>query len=400
MLHLPQSTTASERVAISLVQGNNAFLRCLDEMKICDALPDEQELMACLDWNKLVPAFYTAVIQNKLLEDYFSSEFLLELKTYYRSSVLHSMQLEGVFRSMVPLLQKENIDIILFKGIVLAQLVYPTPTLRPMLDIDLLVEPNNVDKARQILVRAGCTPMYETESRHTMGHWRHIPPLVYRDIPIEIHQRLLLPHETMYPGMEEMAEKVIAIDILGSRFRTLSPEYHLFYLVYHLQKHALQGYIKLIWLLDIRLFLEKYQSALHTEELEYLTSGSKDIYHSFAAVQNILNCKLIKIPEDYPVKEIDKAGSLFLTRCNNKRLAEPKIKSFHVIRKRNTFKGKFLFIFGRLFPNTAYVRSIFHVRYKILTPFYYPVLYSKYLRKLIYTYRSKTIRHPEQEPME
>ena len=42
------------------------------------------------------------MIQNKLLEDYFSSEFLLELKTYHRSSVLQSLQLENIFTTFAP----------------------------------------------------------------------------------------------------------------------------------------------------------------------------------------------------------------------------------------------------------------------------------------------------------
>ncbi len=380
---MPQYISASEKVAISLIRGNNSFLRCLDEMKICDELPDERELMICLDWNRLVPVFYTSVVQSKLLEDYFSSEFLLELKTYYRSSVLHSMQLEGVFWTIAPLLQDEGIDFIPFKGIVLAQQVYPTPPLRPMLDIDILVDPKNVDKTKEILIRNNCTPLYEVESKHTMGQWRHIPPLLYRDVPIEIHQRLFLSHEEMFLQQEELIANTSIENILGYQLRTLSPEHHLFYLIYHLQKHAEQGYIKLIWLLDIRLFWEKFRSSINMEEVERLLNQSKGLYNSIAAIQEILNCKLIEIPETANIKEINQTIRFFLSRCNNRGLKTERIKSIEVLKKRNTLKSKLWFIVGRLFPKPSYIKSTFNIRHKILVPFCYPLLYLRYIQKLI-----------------
>jgi hypothetical protein len=378
-----QSLSSSEKIVISLIRGNQYFIRCLDEMKICDNLPEEQELMEYLIWNKLIPVFNSSIIRNKLLEEYFTSDFLRELNVQYRFSILKHLQLEGVFRTIIPLFQKEGIDFVPFKGTVLSQQVYETPALRPMLDIDLLVAPKDVAKAKDILLNIGASSMYEIESKHTMGLWRHIPPLIYRGIPIEIHQQLFLSYEESYIHTNEIIQKITQETIYDMPCQVLSPEHHLFYLIYHLHKHVTKDYIRLIWFLDIRLYWEKHQYTLKKEEFETLLTHSNELYRkSLWAIQEILSINIIDPPDDSYKMDHEQMVSEYLMKCKNPDFQNQEIRSIDVIRNLTGLKQKLLFIKGRIFPTPSYVSSKYKIRHKPLILLYYPVLYVSYLKKV------------------
>lgn len=308
-----QSLHSSEKIAISLIRGNHSLIRCLDEMKICDDLPDEQKLMNDLAWHRLIPAFYVSVIQNKLLEDYFSSEFLLELQTYHRRSVLQSLQLENIFTTFAPLLQNENIDFMLFKGITLAHQVYPTPPLRPILTIDILVDPSNVNKTNEILIWHGCIPNYNMEQQQLTNMKVQVSTLQYNDVSIEIHTDLFPDHEDELIPLTEIFSKAFTGNILGYTIHTLIPEHHLVYLIYRLHKHAHQDFVKMIWLLDLRLFLEKFQSSINLNEVELILQKSKNLLLSLAAIQEILKCDFIKAENPFSIKETNEAIRQFVS---------------------------------------------------------------------------------------
>jgi len=382
-LNWSQSVTPSEKVVIALIRSNQAFIRCLDEMKICNQLPDEMELVDYLIWNKLIPIFYTSIIHNKLLDEYFTSDFLEELKALYRVSILKHLNLESVFRIIAPLLHQEGINFIAFKGIVLSQQVYATPSLRPMLDIDILVSPADLNKAKTTLLDLGAVSMYEVESKHTMGKWRHLPPLVYRDIPIELHQQLFLSHEESYLTEAEIIPKLVPEQIYETSCEALSPEHHLFYLIYHLHKHVMQDYIRLIWLLDIRLFWEKYQATFHMKEFKEILDRTNGVYNSsLDAIQKILDITIIEQPEGPDKQNNDEMVLQYLSRCNSKGHLKQRIKSVKAIQKIHGIKNKLWFISGRLFPNPSYVASKYKISHQFLIPLYYPKIYAGYFQKL------------------
>lgn len=82
------------------------------------------------------------------------------------------------------------VPLILLKGAALAHLIYPAPELRPMIDIDILIEPGHAEAA----VRAASDLGYAFASRHPSkfaGRLHHIPvgEMVQSGFPIflEIH---------------------------------------------------------------------------------------------------------------------------------------------------------------------------------------------------------------------
>jgi hypothetical protein len=91
-----------------------------------------------------------------------------------------------------------DIPMILLKGAALAHLIYPTPELRPMVDIDILIDPAKTEAAIRIAGDLGFT----FASRHASKYAKrmhHVPPAVTNQsgfrIFLEIHTDTMSPYQ-------------------------------------------------------------------------------------------------------------------------------------------------------------------------------------------------------------
>jgi hypothetical protein len=98
-----------------------------------------------------------------------------------------------------------GVSALALKGAALIEMVYPAPGLRPMVDIDLLVDPSSLDGAVCALCAAGYSTDAGMAPRMLDGrHW-HYPRLIRSDrrFGVELHRRLSF-------GFEELAAGVMA----------------------------------------------------------------------------------------------------------------------------------------------------------------------------------------------
>ena len=149
------------------------------------------------------------------------------------------------------LLQDAGIEHLFLKGIVLAAQAYPSPTLRPMRDLDLLVRPSDLARARAILAQAG-------GELHSMAHKpahaptegaKHATPVwsPRQVVSVELHGHLAEP----FPGLNLTAfaqfeltiwERATSVQIGGQTLPCLAPEDMCLHLVMHgLYDHELNN---------------------------------------------------------------------------------------------------------------------------------------------------------------
>ncbi|WP_169542632.1 nucleotidyltransferase family protein [Sphingomonas baiyangensis] len=118
---------------------------------------------------------------------------------------LHALRERGMFRALAigrecahihAMLADAGIDHVFLKGVALAFRDYAQPWMRPMRDIDILIEPGRLDDAYSLLHRAG----------GGIERFAHVPPEMQRDgkhlppvhspgrvVPVELHYRMLSP---------------------------------------------------------------------------------------------------------------------------------------------------------------------------------------------------------------
>jgi hypothetical protein len=102
-----------------------------------------------------------------------------------------------------------RIGVVLLKGSALMHQLYPRPELRPMVDIDLLVAPSDIDRAARAAERCGFTFADDYASRFS-GRLHHLPAATARrsgfDVALEIHDDALSPDQNERLPLSRLTE--------------------------------------------------------------------------------------------------------------------------------------------------------------------------------------------------
>jgi hypothetical protein len=339
---------------------------------------DTGKLLKFLQWNRLIPYLYRE-IKDKQAEKLFSSIFLSKIALVYKQEVLKSMKREAVLKKTLSLLSNANINVTLLKGALFAYTYYSSPELRPSYDIDLLIDPDRIKKAQEILLEAGYEKWYEIESAHTMGQMPHLPGLKYMDIPVELHHHLFHGFEKETGSAPDIFTNTQKINLFGYNINVLLPEITLFYLLYHIHKHMQDGYSRFIWVFDIKLLLEKEERVDIDNTFRTLLKQS----NKKNEIEEIIYfMELVTGSKFYNFIGNEKIISEFLSKCHSNRESEY-IKTIHALKRLPSTKHKIKFILGRLFPSFIYVKFRYGVKNNIAVVLCYFRIYYEYLVKLI-----------------
>ena len=129
-------------------------------------------------------------------------------------------------------------ELTLLKGIWLSEALYPEPHLRPMRDVDVMVEPERVPDVEDVLLGLGYEPQPEGSADQYRTHHHTVP---YRHpasgVWVEVHRRLL-PARGLYgsdPVFEphEVRAHLQAAAFRGLPVKRLSDPMQLLYLAAH-----------------------------------------------------------------------------------------------------------------------------------------------------------------------
>ncbi len=154
-------------------------------------------------------------------------ETMLDLENQSRFHAFRWEEIRDAARTVLDALGNKSICPVLLKGISQAGERYDPPRLRPMRDLDLLVEPGDVDPAQEAAAEAGFVP---DPARHPAEKYRrhhHLPPLFHREtgVCLEIHHHLLnLPeHFEGFPSIDEIWRSVRRSRLYPGKALVLEP---------------------------------------------------------------------------------------------------------------------------------------------------------------------------------
>ncbi|MFM5906267.1 MAG: nucleotidyltransferase family protein [Novosphingobium sp.] len=113
-------------------------------------------------------------------------------KAAYRLASIEAMALKAERDAIAGLLAQAGMAPIVLKGGWLAWSAYPDPALRPMRDLDFLLDPAHVGQAQDLLVSRGFTATpAELPLADMLALDKHLPPLTSpRGLRVELHHRL------------------------------------------------------------------------------------------------------------------------------------------------------------------------------------------------------------------
>ena len=181
------------------------------------------------------------------------------LTTGVRQAVAYH-ELEELFK----IAQKNNLDLIVFKGIVLADL-YEEPLLRSSCDADLFIFEEQLDAMEEILRNRGYYYLEKSSKNHVKDYY--LP----NTLKIELHTRLWEDYDNEKIEIleaEQLTNKDTFIDVQAcdTRVKTLGYQQHLIFQIFHIVKHI--SYLGMEWksIIDLTLFINQYQERLNFSE--------------------------------------------------------------------------------------------------------------------------------------
>ena len=226
------------------------------ELSLWAKLPAEYQLLLCCGRTVLAERHVSAV--GKLLDGHLAWPLVLELASWHRLSGLlfHNLR-QSEFNNRVPqwvmqdleevyygnfarnlyyqaelgkvlqALQAEGVPAIVLKGAALAEAVYQDIGLRPMVDLDIMVQEGHIDRADSSTQRLGFLPRESPEKQKRMREThRHYPALVSPDqmVPIEIHRHIVESDSPFHFDLAGFWTRAHGATIAGMQALALAPE--------------------------------------------------------------------------------------------------------------------------------------------------------------------------------
>lgn len=212
-----------------------------------------------LDWNRLIGLaerhrilpFLHDGLRSAKIDDVPSEPWQRIHKKYLSNAVINSALVEETTR-LQKLCRTHEIDVLPFKGPILAKALHGDITYRTCDDLDFLVRRQDIDKAREVLLDDGFVPhleMTESEqSRHRRAGWEYMlrhPDLGYL---VELDTYTGPRFHTFELPPDEIFEDPVAVCLDNEVVHTVNPEATLLMLYLHGSRHQ---WDRLVWIADV-----------------------------------------------------------------------------------------------------------------------------------------------------
>lgn len=214
-------------------------------------------------------------IPNQILENWKQ----ITLATGIRQAVAYH-ELGEIFK----VAKQKNLDLIVFKGIVLADL-YDEPLLRSSCDADLFITEKQLEAMEGLLKERGYCYIEETSKNHVKDYY------LANTLKIELHTRLWEDYDNEKINIleeEELTGKdtLIDVQVCDVEVKTLGYQQHLIFQIFHIVKHI--SYLGMEWksMIDLTLFINRYQK--HIDFPDFWKLMKKIGYYHF--VQWLFQC--------------------------------------------------------------------------------------------------------------
>lgn len=307
------------------------------------------------------------------------------LEQYHATSV-RNVTLLGELERAIRLLDAGGIDVIVLKGAALIETVYHSVAVRPLHDLDVLVERRHLPAAFAILAGDGYEPEgMETHHGATLEYenerlLRKAGPI---DVLLEVHWSLFdSPFYQTHLNLAWFRSSAVRGRVGDASALMLGPEAQLLHLAGHLMLHH-QG-VELLWVNDIAELL-----AAHEGELDWgQTIAHAQSSYLVLPLQRVAATMADEWSAPIPEEALARIRAL-------EPLSEERWVFDHVSGEGRPIAQRFWadvvslpawgsrvrFAWANLFPSSAYMQQRYAIRHPLLVPLYYPYRWVRGLRR-------------------
>ena len=225
------------------------------------------------------------------------SEIVERLKSLYKQDWLAAMNAFARVEEILLTFSRQETQVIVLKGAALASLIYPSVALRPMVDLDLLVRPTDLDRADDNLRQLGYVvdESYQSQEWYKERH-HHLAPYMAPDrfLTVELHHHVVSPLRAVKIPIDEFWRRAQPAQIASASALVLAPEDLLLSTCVHLSLgKCFAGVLR--DLCDIAETLALYRGVMNWDHLVRRArayQAEKCLYYSLWLAQSLTQVRL------------------------------------------------------------------------------------------------------------
>jgi hypothetical protein len=213
------------------------------------AVRDWKQLLALAEYHGVIPLLYQTL---RRVPEGIPAGTLEDLRLRYEHNARRNLKFTAELIHILDCLDAHGIAAIPYKGPLLAETVYGDLTLREFSDLDVLVRPADVPRAKLALKELGYSPNSSFTPAQERAYLKSGYEIVF-DGPagrnlLEIQFAILPRFYAVDFDLDAFFERAVPASVGGRAVKTLCPEDLLLAVCVHAAKHA---WIRLCWLRDI-----------------------------------------------------------------------------------------------------------------------------------------------------
>ncbi len=197
-------------------------------------------------------------------------------------------------------LETLDIEVMPFKGPVLAEMLYGDVSLRQFSDLDILIKKEDIDKVALLLDTEGykrSIPLTQDQEelwRKTKHDTGYVHP--EKGIYIEVHWALLDDDYPLKIELDDFWKKRQLVHVFGYASKTFSTEDLLYYLCIHGSKHLWE---KVVWIKDIDVLIRNDKIAWE----EVIEKAEESGFNRMVYLGLTLSSQLFETPLPHTIKQ-------------------------------------------------------------------------------------------------
>ena len=247
-------------------------------------------------WHGLIPLLYKNL--KDTYPDAVPEGIMNQIRNYFLTNARHNLLLNEELFKLLHLFEAHGVPAIPYKGPTLAASIYGDVTLRQFSDLDILIQKEDLKRARDLIVPLGYQPhinlsdvdvTHYIESRNELSFLRQD-----RRVTVEL-QWEITPHYFNFPipskYLWESKERVVRKD---SEFNALPADVELLVMCVHGTKDL---WARLLWVCDVAEFIRK-NDGLEWDRVISLSSTSGSLRMLFLGLLLAKDLLDAPIPEE------------------------------------------------------------------------------------------------------
>ncbi|MGI8668233.1 MAG: nucleotidyltransferase domain-containing protein [Aridibacter sp.] len=303
----------------------------------------------------------------KNIETHFSDKIpqniFSEIQSQCKDTATYNFVLSAQVIGIINALRENDLDIISYKGMTLAQLAYKDISLRQFGDIDVMIRQDDFAKVKELLMQFDCRPAWDLTAKQEKAVLKYYYeyPFVYGENKtlLEVHWKFIEPFFAFDFDTKDIWERTQTVEICGKDVPTLASEDYLIVLGSHGSKHFFERFG---WVCDVARLVENTEidwdlMIKRAENLGSLRMVWLGLWMARETLQTKMPDEIYKKVSAEP--EIQELGKMFIENIFAETAEKQDWKDMAKIHMRMREKRKHKLIYSKRLLSTKFMDSLF-----------------------------------------